>query len=150
MIENKGQFGFPGLEVKGITIHNTGNELSAAENYALMEHSSDSRGTHYFVDEFEVIQAMPLDWCVYHTGMAKDWACQHTIAIEICRSQSDLQTYLKAERKAVNLVKQLLRQYGLNKRAVYFHRDFNPKTYCPHRIFEEYTTKKDWKARYWR
>ena len=148
MIENKEQFGYPGLEVKGITIHNTGNALSAEECYSIMENSTDSRGTHYFVDEYEVIQAMPEDWCVYHTGMAKDWACKHTIAIEICRSQSDLQTYLKAERKAVRLIKKLLKKYNLTTKDIYFHKDFNSKTYCPHRIFEEYTTKKDWKARY--
>lgn len=102
MIKNKEQFGFKGLKVKGITIHNTGNALSAQENYDIMATSKDSRGTHYFVDENEAIKAMPLNWCVYHTGMGIDWACKHTISIEICRSQHS--SYLSAEQNAMRTI----------------------------------------------
>lgn len=143
MIENKGQFGFPGLEIQGITIHNTGNELSAEENYDWMKHTTSSQGTHFFVDGDEIIQAMPLDWCVYHTGMGIDWACKHTIAIEICHSMSHLDTYLNAERKAVELVKRLMDEYHIPRSRIYFHNDFNRKTYCPHRALELYGSKKE-------
>lgn len=148
MVKNKEQFGYKGLDVKGICVHNTGNEWTAGENYAYMESTKTSQGTHYFVDEHGTIQAMPLDWCVYHTGMGNDWACKHTIAIEICRSQSQIQTYTLAEERAVKLIKSLLKKYNLTPDDIYFHRDFNQRTYCPHRIFEQYGSKEEWKARY--
>ena len=147
MVSNKEQFGYEGLEVKGITIHNTGNTWSAAENYAYMCNSKTSQGTHYFVDEHGYIQAMPQTWCVYHTGMANDWACKHTIAIEICRSQSSLDVYTAAEEKAAELIKKLMKKYKLTKDDIYFHIDFNQRTYCPHRILQN-GTKAEWKERY--
>lgn len=148
MIQNKEQYGFQGLDVKGITIHNTGNESKAWELEEIMETTMMNNATHYFVDDTEVIQVMPLDWCVYHTGMAVDWACKHTIAIEICRSQSDIQTYLKAEQRAVNLIKELMTTYNLDTSKIYFHKDFNSRTYCPHRILDLYKTKKEFLRRY--
>lgn len=144
MIENKEQFGIPGLTVRGITVHNTGNNLSAMENYDIMESTKTSAGTHFFVDENEVIQAMPLDWCVFHTGMGVDWACRNTIAIEICRSQSDRRVYKAAEERAVLLIKRLMEEYHLTNKDIYFHNDFNRRTYCPHRILTEWGTKKNW------
>ena len=56
MLQNKEQFGHDGLEVRGITIHNTGNKASAAENYDWISHTNYSTGCHYFVDENEVIE----------------------------------------------------------------------------------------------
>ena len=146
MLPNKEQFGHEGLDVKGITIHNTGNKLSARENYDWMASTKLNTGTHYFVDEKETIQALPLDWCVYHTGKGNDWACQHTIAIEICRSQSDEKTYAAAEKKAVALIKKLMKEYELTSDDIYFHHDFNRRAYCPHRILRN-ETKAEWKAR---
>ena len=96
-------------------------------------------------DENEVIQAMPLNYCVYHTGMGIDWACKHTLAIEIARSQSSL--YPKAEEKAVEYIKYLMERYKLTKDDIYFHNDFNQRTYCPHRILDQYT-KKQWIERW--
>lgn len=148
MVENKEQFGYYGLDVKGICVHNTGNTLSAGENYALMCNTKTSQGTHFFIDEHNVVQAMPLDWCVYHTGMANDWACKHTIAIEICRSQSQLETYKLAEENAVKYIKGLMREYGLDTKDIYFHIDFNQRTYCPHRILQDDGSKAVWKERY--
>lgn len=147
MIENKEQFGFRGLKVHGITIHNTGNALSAQENYDIMASSKDNRGTHFFIDEKEVIQAMPLNWCVYHTGMGKDWGCRYTIAIEICRSQASNELYATAEEKAVEFIKYLMDRYELDPRSLYFHIDFNGQTYCPHRILDNYT-KPEWIERW--
>ena len=147
MISNKEQFGFRGIKIRGICIHNTGNSLSAQENYNIMENATDNRGCHFFIDEKEVIQAMPLNYCVYHTGMGKDWACKHTLAIEICRSQSSAELYNSAEEKAVEYVKYLMDRYSLTTDDIYFHHDFNNKTYCPHRIMDNYT-KKEWIERW--
>ena len=146
MIKNKEQFGYRGIKIRGICIHNTGNALSAAENYALMETSTGNEGCHFFIDEKEVIQAMPLNYCVYHTGMGRDWACKHALAIEICRSQSSAELYAAAEAKAVEFVKSLMERYSLTTEDLYFHIDFNPRTYCPHRILAN-ETKKEWIGR---
>ena len=143
MIKNKEQFGFRGMKVRGICVHNTGNELSAAENYANMENRKDNRGCHFFIDEKEVLQAMPLNWCVYHTGMGKDWGCRYTLAIEICRSQAAPDLYAQAEQKGVEYIKYLLDRYELSTADIYFHNDFNQRTYCPHHILDN-ETKTEW------
>ena len=148
MVENKEQYGIPGLEIKGITIHNTGNENSAQKCYDLLEHSMRNNATHFFVDEKETLQFMPLDWCVFHTGRAYDWACKHTIAIEICRSLSDEKTYKQAEENAVQLIKELMNKYNLTTENIYFHKDFLSTTYCPHRILDTYGNKKEFIRRY--
>ena len=148
MVTNKEQFGIPGLKIESITIHNTGNTLSARENYDMLSESALNNATHYLVDDKEVLQFMPLDWCVFHTGKAADWACKHSIAIEICNSQDTLEKYLEAEKRAVNLIKDLMVTYKLTKKDIYFHKDFNSTTYCPHRILDLYGNKKEFIRRY--
>lgn len=148
MVTNKEQFGFEGLDVQGITIHNTGNEFSAQENYDMCSKSKGNKATHYFIDENKTIEFMPLDWCVYHTGMAIDWACKHTIAIEICNSLNEEEKYLQAEKRAVRLIKKLMKDYNLTTSDIYFHKDFNTKTYCPDRLLEIYGNKKEFIRRY--
>lgn len=143
MVDNKEQFGFRGISIKGICVHNTGNALSAQENYDLMATSKDNRGCHFFIDESEVIQAMPLNYCVYHTGMGIDWACKHTLAIEIARSQASDDLYAQAESNAVEYIKYLMDRYELTTDDIYFHHDFNQQTYCPHRIMDN-ETKQEW------
>lgn len=140
------QFGQP-LEKgwKGITIHNTGNELSASELAEKMEEATDHLATHFFVDENEVIQMMPLDWCVWHTGKGKDYGNTRTIAVEICRSTCSDEVYKEAQRNAIDLIKELMKQFGFTKDNIYFHKDFNNTFYCPHRILDIYKTKQNFK-----
>lgn len=142
--ENKwAQFGQPRTEsVKGITIHNTGSDLSAEELEKVMEESVNHLATHFFVDEIEVIQMMPLDWAVWHTGKGFDMGNMRTIAIEICRSTSDEEVYLKAQANAIKLIKSLLKEYGLTKNDIYFHSNFD-SIYCPHRILDKYKTREN-------
>lgn len=137
------QFGQPRTEaIKGITIHNTGNNLSAKALEKAMSQSMDHYATHYFVDEKEVIQMLPDDWACYHTGKGYDMGNMRTIAIEICRSTSDEATYLKAQANAVKLTKSLLKKYHLSKSDIYFHSNFD-NFYCPHRILDKYKTREN-------
>lgn len=138
---NKEQFGFKGLEVKGITLHNTGNNKSALELKKWMEETTSNQGCHFFVDDERVEQVMPLDWCVYHTGKGLDFGTMHTIAIEICKSQSDIETYKKAQARALELVATLMNVYDLTRDQVYFHHSFNERAYCPHRILDIYGSR---------
>lgn len=127
--------------VKGITIHNTGNDLSAREIYNTMLLNKVNNLCHYLVDENETINVYPEDLEASHTGRGYDFGNRYTIAIEICRSMSDDELYSKAENNAVKLIKSLMMKYKLNKSNLYFHMDFNPQTKCPHRIMEKYQTK---------
>lgn len=138
------QYGKEGLDVKGITIHNTNSPLSAKELFSYLENECElPTGCHYLVDESEVIEVMPLNWCTYHTGKGEDVGFRKTIAIEICNSQDDEKTYMKAQDKAIKLIAELMRRYDLNIEDIYFHIDFNNQYYCPHRILQIYKTKEN-------
>lgn len=139
MLKNKEQFGIDSFEVKGITIHNTGTDDSAYELYRKIQKSSMSNGAHFLVDKDQVIQLLPLNHSVWHTGKGYDFGNLYTIAIEICQSQSD--DYFKAQQRAMRLIKQLLRGFRLTNQDIYFHNDFNERTYCPHRILDFYGSK---------
>jgi len=143
MIKNKklNQFSFGLMNVQGITIHNTGNELSAKENYDLMKNSVTSHATHFFVDENEVIQAMPLSINAWHTGKGYDRGNMSTISIEICRSTCTDSQYQLSEQRAIKLIKKLLKSFKLDNNSIYFHNDFDKRNYCPHRILDIYKTK---------
>lgn len=127
--------------VKGITIHNTGNDKSAKENYDNLLKVQKLNLCHYLVDENEIINTFPTDQEASHTGKGYDFGNKYTIAIEICRSSGKEDIYLKAEAKAVELIKELMKKYNLSTNDLYFHYDFNINAYCPHRIFEIYKTK---------
>lgn len=143
MIKNMDQFGYPGLEVKGITIHNTGRRESARELFNELKNSQVNQGCHFLIDETETIQMLPLDWCAYHTGKGKDWGNNHTIAIEICRSQNTSDLYFASQVRAIRKIKKLMNEYNLTTSDIYFHNDFSPRTYCPHKILETYGNKKN-------
>lgn len=141
MLRNMEQYGHEGLDVRGITIHNTGLEDSAKRIFQTMENIASDRGCHFLIDERDVVQCLPLDWCAYHTGKGEDWGCNHTIAVEICRSRCSDELYLSAQRNAVQKIKELMDEFGLTTQDLYFHSDFNPKKRCPHRILELYGDK---------
>ena len=127
--------------VKGITIHNTGNSKSAQELYEELRISGRVNLCHFLVDESQIIQTYPLDRPASHTGKGYDFGNRFTIAFEICRSQSNWELYSQAQDNAVTLIKKLMEEYSLTTDDIYFHHDFNIKTYCPHRILSEYGNK---------
>lgn len=131
------------MQVRGITIHNTGNRLSAEEMYNYLRLNGKTNLCHYLVDEKQIIQTTPLNEMAYHTGHGFDKGNTSTIAIEICRSTSNLNVYLKAQNRAVKLTKMLMKHYKLCQYDVYFHRDFDRSSNCPHRIYQIYHTKKN-------
>ena len=143
MIKNKklNQYSYGPMIVKGITIHNTGNNLSAKENYELMKKSEYSYAAHFFIDENEVIQAIPLSVNAWHTGKGYDLGNMNTIAVEICRSTCYEELYIMAENRSIKLIKQLMKSFSLEYSSIYFHNDFDANNYCPHRILDKYRTK---------
>lgn len=138
------------ITIKGITVHNTNNELSAKENLEIMQKlnaQGEKVSVHFFVDSQEVIQATDLSLPTWHTGKGKDMGNMNTISIEIC-TKGDEEECDKAENKAIDLIKELLREYKLSTEDIYFHRDFDNSFYCPCKILDRYklfeNPKKQW------
>lgn len=135
------QFGFPRSEadIQGITIHETGNtQMNAEALFNWMDNDSKtSQGCHYLVDDTQTIQAIPDDWAVYHTGKGKDWGCRYTIAVEVCSSLND-EKYEEAVNRAISLVYSLQKKYQIPMENIFFHNDFNSKTYCPKTLLDRY------------
>lgn len=127
--------------VKGITIHNSNNDKSAKEMYQYLVSINKLNLCHYLIDEKITKQTLDESIEASHTGKGYDFGNRFTIAIEICRSQSDLDTYLTAEKRAVRFIKKLMKKYELTKDDLYFHNDFDYLNDCPHRIMQIYKNK---------
>lgn len=131
------------MEVKGITVHNTNNELSAQENIELMKQlnaEGNMVSVHYFVDNTGYYQATSEDVPTWHTGKGYDAGNMNTISIEICSKGSE-EEYKQAEENACFLIRILMSKYELRAEDIYFHRDFDTSFYCPHRILDKYFTE---------
>lgn len=138
------QYGQDGLKPNCITIHNTGNyDMTAKDIFNYLNNDcKTSQGCHYLVDNNEVIEVLPLTWRTYHTGKGEDYAFNNSIAIEIC-SNIDDELYLAGQNKAIALIKELMDKYNIPLSEIYFHIDFNSKTYCPCNILDLYKTKEN-------
>lgn len=121
----------------GITVHNTANSASAANEIAYMTGNDKETSYHFAVDEKEIIQALPLDRNAWHAGDgATGSGNRRTIAIEICRSTSeDLNLFLQAEKNAAWLCASLCLQYGWTTKDIYTHKHWSGKN-CPHKTLE--------------
>lgn len=144
LTENKWiQYGFPREkeDIKCIILHNTGNTFLSAKDLFdyLQNECKTSQGCHYLIDHEGVIQVMPNEWAVYNTGKGLDYGNQYGIAIEICDNLSD-ELYQEGQNKAIQLVKDLMGEYGIKDSEIYFHNDFAPRTYCPHILLDRYGT----------
>lgn len=131
-------------DIKGITIHETGNyEMDAQQLHDWMnDECKTSQGTHYFCDKEKVVQALPDDWATYHTGKGKDWGNRYTIAIEICSYFND-EDYRQAENKAISLIYSLQKKYNIPMAMIFFHQDFDNRKHCPNRMLDEYGSSKN-------
>lgn len=135
------QFGFPRdiTDIQGITIHETGNtQMNAQELYDWFDNESKSnQACHYICDDIQTIQVMPDSYAVYHTSKTEDWPCHYTIAIEIVSSLND-EKYNSAVNNAITLIKSLQLMYQISSGKIFFHNDFNSKTYCPKTLIDQY------------
>ncbi|UZD74774.1 N-acetylmuramoyl-L-alanine amidase [Bacillus siamensis] len=120
-----------------ITIHNTANDASAANEISYMTGNSESTSYHFAVDDKEVIQGIPLDRNAWHSGDGTNGTGNRkSIAVEICYSKSGGARYRAAEALAIKFVAQLLKERGWGVDKIRKHQDWNGK-YCPHRILSE-------------
>lgn len=135
------QYGVEREEVKCIVIHNTGTDKSLKEILDFLENGKTSKGCHFLVDDKECVQVMPLNYSVWNTGKGNDYAFHYGIAIEIC-SNIDKDKYLKGQDRAIKLIKELMKEYRLTTKDIYFHCDFDRK-YCPKDILDIYGNKQN-------
>ena len=120
-----------------ITIHNTANDASAANEISYMIGNTSSTSFHFAVDDKEVIQGLPLNRNAWHTGDGTNGTGNRkSIGVEICYSKSGGPKYKAAEKLAIKFVTQLLKERGWGIDRVRKHQDWNGK-YCPHRILSE-------------
>ncbi len=120
-----------------ITIHNTANDASAANEISYMTGNSESTSYHFAIDDKEVIQGIPLDRNAWHSGDGRNGTGNRkSIAVEICYSKSGGARYRAAEALAIKFVAQLLKERGWGVDKIRKHQDWNGK-YCPHRILSE-------------
>jgi len=127
-----------------ITVHNTANDASAANEIKYMITNDNQVSYHVAVDDVEVIQGILFNRNAWHCGdgggstdpNALKKGNRLSIGIEICYSKSGGVRYGVAEENAVQYVAKLLKQFGWGIERVKKHRDWNGK-YCPHRILSE-------------
>ncbi|WP_430623549.1 peptidoglycan recognition protein family protein [Lysinibacillus fusiformis] len=127
-----------------ITVHNTANDATAANEISYMIGNNNQVSYHVAVDDKEVIQAIPFNRNAWHCGdgggstdpNALKKGNRLSIGIEICYSKSGGVRYGVAEENAVQYIAKLLKQFGWGIDRVKKHQDWNGK-YCPHRILSE-------------
>jgi len=121
---------------KGICIHNTANDASAANEISYMKTNSNSTSFHIAIDDVQAIQGLPLNRNAWHAGDGSTGdGNRNYIGVEICYSLSGGTRFTNAEKRAAVEVAALLKQYGWTIANVKKHQDFSGK-YCPHRTLD--------------
>ncbi|MFJ7667538.1 N-acetylmuramoyl-L-alanine amidase family protein [Lysinibacillus sp. NPDC097195] len=119
-----------------ITVHNTANDASAANEIKYMMNNDKHVSYHVVVDDIEVIQAIPFNRNAWHCGDGHGNGNRKSISIEICYSKSGGARYTAAEENAVQYIASLLKQYRWGRERIKTHQYWSGK-YCPHRILSE-------------
>ncbi|EON72264.1 phage N-acetylmuramoyl-L-alanine amidase-like protein [Lysinibacillus sphaericus OT4b.31] len=125
-----------GITPQYITVHNTANDASAANEIKYMLSNNNEVSYHIAVDDKEVIQGIPYNRNAWHCGDGRGSGNMKSIGIEICYSKSGGARYAFAEENAVQYIAKLLKEFGWGIERVKKHQDWNGK-YCPHRILSE-------------
>lgn len=126
-----------GMKPEFIIVHNTANDAPAKNEVSYMKNNSSSTSFHIAVDDTEAIQGIPFNRNTWNCGDGTNGkGNRNGISIEICYSESGGARWEKAKENAIEVIVQLLKQYGWGIEQVKKHQDFNGK-YCPHRILDE-------------
>lgn len=123
------------LTIKFVTIHNTYNDASAANEVSYMIRNNNQVSFHYAVDDKEAVQGIPLNRNAWHAGDGNGKGNRESVAIEICYSKSGGDRFLKAEKNAAYLAAVLLHNNKLGISKLKRHYDWSGKD-CPHRTMD--------------
>ncbi|MDD6937042.1 MAG: N-acetylmuramoyl-L-alanine amidase [Clostridiales bacterium] len=123
--------------VDWIVVHYTSNLGDTAKNnadYFNREALKDPASAHYFVDETDVWNSVPIYRIAYHCGAKtyKHPRCRNTnsIGVEICMLDKHAVIRMDAIRHAAELVRWLMAKYGIDRDHVIRHYDVTGKD-CP-------------------
>lgn len=113
-------------KVIGITVHNTEdlqNVYEDAEQYtrATVNGNMKDVRVHYYVDDVNAWQNLPLDLCGWHAADGNGNGNRRTIAIECIMTGKGAAEDKKAEDNCARLTAALLNQYGLDINHLYTH-----------------------------
>ncbi len=120
-----------------ITIHNTDNDASAANEIAYMIRNNDKTSFHFAVDDKEVVQGISCSRNAWHAGDGGNGTGNRkSIGIEICYSKSGGARYQKALQNAIELTAQLMHMFYIPASKIVYHQNWDGK-YCPHRLLDD-------------
>lgn len=126
------------MSPEGITVHNTANNASAANEVAYMIRNNNKVSFHYAVDDIEIVQGILENRNAWHAGDGGSGnGNRTTIGVEICYSTGDKAKFEKAQENAAEFVAFKLKEYGWGIDKVYTHKHWSGK-HCPHRTLDEY------------
>lgn len=119
-----------------ITIHNTGNASSTAQNErGWLTNATNTRTAsyHIVVDEKEAIECIPLNESAWHAGDGSGVKSgnRSSIGVEICESGN----YAQALDNAVKLVAKMLKERGWGIDRLRRHYDWSGKI-CPRLMYD--------------
>ena len=125
------------MNAEGVTVHNTANRASAANEISYMINNNSSTSYHFCVDESQIIQAIPLNRNAWHAGDENGAGNRKTIGIEIARStHEDESLFNQAEENAAELVANICKERGWGVDKVYTHQHWSGKR-CPHKTLDK-------------
>ena len=111
----------------GIMVHSTATPGVMAQQFRDRWNKPDlGKSVHFFVDDKEAIQCMPLELKAGHCGRGTSGKTANDthLSFEMCEPknwQTDADYFAKVYRNAVNLTAELCRQYGLTEKDVLSH-----------------------------
>lgn len=122
----------------GVCFHNdAGSQAADCGFYEgwLPNHDPEAGFAHAYVAEDGVLMAEDLENKAWHCG--NSYGNANYLSVEICQSMGDRDIFLSNEQKALDVVAEWFKMYGLepNENTVKIHVDFSA-TDCPHRSQE--------------
>lgn len=117
-----------------IIIHNTANNASAMSEVSYMIGNDNKVSYHCAIDNYRIVQGIPFNRNSWNaTDGRSGKGNRKGIALEICYSTGEEETFKEAEKLCAEYVAYLLKQYGWGIDKVLRHQDFYSKKYCPHK-----------------
>lgn len=118
-----------------ITVHNTANDASAANEISYMRSNSEYTSFHYAVDDKQIVQGLPDTVGAFDTSN-RSFSTKE-LSIEICYSKSGGSRFIQAEQNTAEFIAYKLKEMGYpcDSAHVKTHQDATGK-YCPHRTLD--------------
>lgn len=115
-----------------VTIHSTANHAATStamqHSRALCRGAFTNRSWHFTVDQFMVVQNLPLHESGWHAGT--NAGNYNSIGIEMCESENRGHNHFRTWDRAAKLTAVLMKRYGISLRRVVPHYHWTRKN-CP-------------------